>query len=100
VAFAIGGVMGILVGFINVQAIAWLQARIPEELRGRIMSLVTLGSVGLAPVSLAIAGALADVGAVTLTFVVAGAIVVAAALAGIAWGVPSQLVWPSEEPAD
>jgi MFS family permease len=100
VALAIGGVMGILVGFINVQAIAWLQARIPEELRGRIMSLVTLGSVGLAPVSLAIAGALADVGAVTLTFVVAGAIVVAAALAGIAWGVPSQLVWPSEEPAD
>jgi MFS family permease len=98
-ALAICAVMGLLVGFINVQAIAWLQTRIPEDLRGRIMSLVTLGSVGLAPVSLAIAGALVDVGAVTLTFVVAGAIVVAAALAGIAWGVPSQVVWPSEEPA-
>ena len=91
--------MGVLVGFINVQAIAWLQTRIPDELRGRIMSLVTLGSVGLAPVSLAIAGALVDVGAVTLMFVVAGGIVVAAAIAGIAWGVPSQVVWPSEEPA-
>jgi MFS family permease len=98
-ALAICAVMGLLVGFINVQAIAWLQVRIPEELRGRIMSLVTLGSVGLAPVSLAIAGALVDVGAVTLTFVVAGAIVVAAAIAGIAWGVPSQVVWPSEETA-
>jgi MFS family permease len=99
VALAIIGAMGVLVGFINVQAIAWLQTRIPEELRGRIMSLVTLGSVGLAPVSLAIAGALVDIGAVTLMFVVAGGIVVAAAIAGIAWGVPSQVVWPSEEPA-
>ncbi len=88
VALAIIGAMGVLVGFINVQAIAWLQTRIPEELRGRIMSLVTLGSVGLAPVSLAIAGALVDIGAVTLMFVVAGGIVVAAAIAGIAWGVP------------
>jgi len=99
VALAIIGAMGVLVGFINVQAIAWLQTRIPEELRGRIMSLVTLGSVGLAPVSLAIAGALVDIGAVTLMFVVAGGIVVAAAIAGIAWGVPSQVVWPIEEPA-
>ena len=55
--------------------------------------------VGLAPVSLAIAGALVDLGAVTLMFVVAGAIVVGAALAGFAWGVPAQVVWPSEEPA-
>jgi MFS family permease len=99
VALVILAAMGVLVGFINVQAIAWLQVRIPEELRGRVMSLVTLGSVGLAPVSLAIAGALVDVGAVTLTFVVAGTIVVAAAIAGIAWGVPSQVVWPSEETA-
>jgi MFS family permease len=96
VAIGIAGVMGVLIGFINVQAIAWLQARIPDELRGRVMSLVTLASVGLAPVSLAIAGALVDVGAVTLTFVVAGAIVVAASIAGIAWGVPGQMVWPED----
>jgi MFS family permease len=98
VALAIIGGMGVLIGFINVQAIAWLQARIPDKLRGRVMSLVTLAAVGLAPVSLAIAGALVDVGAVTVTFVVAGAIVVAASVAGIAWGVPSQVFWP-EEPA-
>jgi MFS family permease len=96
VALGIIGVMGILIGFINVQAIAWLQARVPDDLRGRVMSLVTLGSVGLAPVSLAIAGALIDLGAVTLTFVAAGGIVIVAALTGIAWGVPRLMVWPEE----
>ncbi len=99
IALAIIGVMGVFIGFINVQAIAWLQSRIPEELRGRVMSLVTLGSVGLAPVSLAIAGALIDFGAVTLVFAAAGAIVIAAAVAGVAWGVPTLMVWPDEETA-
>jgi len=97
VALGIIGVMGVLIGFINVQAIAWLQSRIPEDLRGRVMSLVTLGSVGLAPVSLAIAGALVDLGAVTITFVAAGAVVIVAAVAGIAWGVPTHMVWPDDD---
>jgi MFS family permease len=97
VALGIIGVMGVLIGFINVQAIAWLQSHIAEAMRGRVMSLVTLGSVGLAPVSLAIAGALVDLGAVTLTFVAAGAIIIIAAIAGVAWGVPTQMVWPEEE---
>ena len=60
------------------------------------MSLVTLASIGLAPFSLAIAGVLVDVGAVTLTFLVAGAIVVVAAIAGIAWGVPALMLWPED----
>ena len=98
VALAIIAVMGVLIGLINVQAIAWLQARVPDDLRGRVMSLVTLGSIGLAPVSLAIAGALIDLGAVTLTFVAAGVIVIVAAIAGIAWGVPTLMVWPEEDP--
>ena len=91
--------MGVLIGFVNVQAIAWLQARIPDDRRGRVMSLVTLGSVGLAPVSLAVAGALVDLGAVTQIFLAGGAIIIAASLAGFAWGVPSQMVWPDEEAA-
>ena len=97
VALAIIGVMGVLIGLINVQAIAWLQARVPDDLRGRVMSLVTLGSVGLAPVSLGIAGALVDLGAVTFTFVAAGAIVILAAVAGIVWGVPALMVWPEDD---
>lgn len=50
-----------------------------------------------APVSLAIAGALVDLGAVTVTFVAAGAVVIVAAVAGIAWGVPTQMVWPDDD---
>jgi MFS family permease len=94
IALAIHAVMGVLVGFLNVQAIAWLQARIPAERRGRVMSLVTLGSVGLAPASLALAGALVEMGLVTQIFLAGGAIIVAASLAGIAWGVPTLMTWP------
>ena len=57
------------------------------------MSLSMFGSVSLAPFSLAIAGATIDLGAVSAMFAVAGAIVVAASLAGIAWGVPA--AWSS-----
>jgi MFS family permease len=96
VALAIIGPMGVLVGFTNVQYIAWLQRRVAEELRGRVMSLVMLASIGLAPVSLAVSGALADLGAATLMFGAAGAIVLAAALAGLAWGVPASM---DREPA-
>ena len=88
VAIAIIGPMAVLIGFINVQYIAWLQRRVPEDVRGRVMSLVMLGSIGLAPVSLAFAGALVDLGAATFMYAAAGGIVVAAALVGFAWGVP------------
>ena len=50
-----------------------------------------LGAVGLAPFSLAMAGVIIDLGAVTLLFSVAGAIVVAAVLAGFYSGVPAQM---------
>jgi MFS transporter len=96
VALAIIGPMGVLVGFTNVQYIAWLQQRVADELRGRVMSLVMLASIGLAPVSLAVSGALADLGAATLMFGAAGGIVLAAALAGLAWGVPAHM---DREPA-
>jgi MFS family permease len=91
IALAIIGPMGVLVGLTNVQYISWLQRRVAEELRGRVMSLSMLASVGLVPVSLAAAGALADVGAATLMYAVAGGIVLAAALAGIVWGVPAHM---------
>jgi Major Facilitator Superfamily len=96
VAIAIMAPMAVLVGLVNVQYISWLQARVPEHLLGRVMSLVMLGSIGLAPVSLAAAGALVDLGAATLMYAVAGGIVLAAALAGLAWGVPAHM---DREPA-
>jgi MFS family permease len=93
-AVAAMGAMGLGAGFINVRVVAWLQARTPEAMRGRVMSLLLLGAIGLAPVSLAISGAIIDFGAVSLMFTVAGAMVVLTALAGFLTGVPSQMTDP------
>ena len=91
VTLAAGLAIGIGAGFINVRVIAWLQQRTPEELRGRVMSLVLLGAVGLQPIGLGVAGAIIDLGAVSLMFAVAGGIIVAATIAGALAGVPSQM---------
>ncbi len=73
------GAMGVASGFVNVVFIAWLQGRTDPQMLGRVMSLVMLASLGLAPLSYAIAGALADLHA-TIMFVAAGAIVLIAAV--------------------
>jgi MFS family permease len=88
--------IGLGAGFVNVRVLAWLQRRTPENLIGRVMSLLFLGAVGLQPISLAVSGAIIDLGAVTLMFAVAAGIIVAAAIVGLLGGVPTQM---SDEPA-
>jgi MFS family permease len=97
VAFGVLAAMGVGVGFINVHVISWLQGRTAEEMRGRVMSMVMLGSVGLAPVSYALAGLIVDVGPVPVMFGAAGAIVVAASLLGFAWGVAGRMTYAPVE---
>lgn len=92
VALAAMVAIGLGAGFINVRVIAWLQRRTPEAMRGRVMSLLLLGAIGLAPVSLAISGVIIDFGAVTAMFLVAAGIVIVAVLGGVVAGVPSQMV--------
>lgn len=100
VAFGVLAVMGIGVGFINVHVISWLQARTPEKMRGRVLSLIMVGSHGLAPVSYALAGLIVDIGPVPVMFGVAGAIVVGASLAAFASGVAGQMSYaPVDEGA-
>jgi MFS family permease len=99
VALAVLAVIGLGVGFINVHILSWLQARTAGEVRGRVMSLVFFAAVGLAPISYALAGAAVDLGPVPLMFAVAGAIVLAAALAGFASGVAGQMTYGSEAEA-
>lgn len=82
--------MGLGIGYINVIAIAWLQARTDPAMLGRVMSLVMLGSFGLNPLSLALAGALVDTAA-TAMFAAAGALVIAAAAAGLLTGAHRRL---------
>ena len=93
IALATLAAIGLGVGFINVHVISWLQGRTAEEMRGRVMSLVMLGSFGLAPLSFALAGVVVDLGAVPVMFGIAGAIVVGASLLGLAWGVAGRMTY-------
>lgn len=86
VACALIAAMGLGSGPINVIAASWLQARTEAEYLGRIMSLVSFASLGLAPVSYALAGALVDVHA-TVMFALAGLLVVVAS--GFAFASPA-----------
>ncbi len=82
--------MGVGAGLLNVLLVSWLQVRVDRAMLGRVMSLVMLASVGLAPISLAAAGLLVDSAAVAM-FVGAGAIVLAAAVFGVVSGAARQL---------
>ncbi|MDE2483004.1 MAG: MFS transporter [bacterium] len=66
--FAVLVLAGAIAGYVNVVVISALQRTILPEMRGRAMSLVALASVGIAPFSLAIGGAIAQasVGALML----------------------------------
>ena len=48
---------GIALGYGNLLGLTWIQTRIPSALMGRVMSLMMMGSMGLVPVSMLIAGA-------------------------------------------
>lgn len=96
-AFGLLAAMGLGAGFINVHIISWLQGRTAEEMRGRVMSIVMLGSVGLTPFSYALAGLVVDVGAVPVMFAAGGAILVGASLLGVAWGVAGHMTYATVE---
>ena len=48
-------------GYTNVLLISSLQKRIAPEMRGRVLSLVLLGSMGATPLSNALAGIIVDI---------------------------------------
>jgi MFS family permease len=50
--------MGLTAGMANVHLVAWIMQRIDVTVRGRVSSVLMLSSVGLMPVSLAVAGLL------------------------------------------
>ena len=77
-AVAIAAVMGLGQAYLGVVLVAWLQERVPEALRGRVMSLVAFSAVALDPLSYALAGALLPAGLGVL-FGVCGALVLACA---------------------
>ena len=52
--------MGVAIGYTNIVAISWLQARVDGAMTGRVMSLVMLMSFGITPLSLACRARLID----------------------------------------
>ncbi len=78
---ALLALMGLGVGFVNVQLSAWIQQRVEQALLGRVMSVLMFAAVGLIPISYAAAGMLAQWSLPGL-FISAGALLtVASALA-------------------
>ncbi|HEX4066121.1 MAG TPA: MFS transporter [Acidobacteriaceae bacterium] len=63
-----------IVAFLNVQVIVWLQQRVERALIGRVMSVLMFASVGLTPLSLALAG-VALKASLSGTFICAGVMV-------------------------
>jgi MFS family permease len=70
-AAAITAIAGVALGYGNLLGLTWIQSRIPPELMGRVMSLMMMGSMGLVPVSMLIAGATVQV-SLDATLIVAG----------------------------
>ena len=76
-------VMGVAIGYTNIIAVSWLQARVDPGMVGRVMALVMLMSFGITPLSIGVAGALVDVNA-TAMFVGSGALVLLTTVGALA----------------
>jgi MFS family permease len=74
--------MGAANGYVNINFFTWLQKRIPQELMGRVMSLLFFSSIGLAPVSNALAGAILEIN-LNMLFIGGGVLMAAVSLLSI-----------------
>jgi MFS family permease len=71
-------IMGAAAGMVSIHISAWIMQRIDTAVRGRVASVLMLGSVGITPISLAIAGFLVA-WSLKLMFLLAGGLMVLAA---------------------
>lgn len=82
--------IGVMIGYVNVVMIAWVQEKTDPLLLGRTMSFLMLGSVVAAPLSIALAALVVDTNAGAI-FILAGALVVVSGLIAIASGLPRRM---------
>jgi MFS family permease len=66
--------LGIGNGYIGLIIFTWIQQRTPRDMLGRMMSMMTLASMGLVPISQALAGAITK-WSLTALFAVAGGLI-------------------------
>lgn len=75
VDFALLFLLGFGNGYIAILLFTWIQTRTPKNMLGRMMSLITFSSTGLAPISQAVAGFVSKWD-LTMLFSLAGSLVV------------------------
>ncbi len=97
IALALGGAIA---GYLNVYILSSLQTGVPREMLGRVMSLVTLSSIGIAPASLALSGLIAQPH-IELLFLIAGGALVVVSIVGVplTWGLSKTIVASVEQPS-
>ncbi len=78
--------MGFAAGYLTVSFFTWIQARTPQRLMGRMMSLIIFASVGLVPLSQAASGVVA---ARSVTALLVGAAALLSLVVACAWFAPS-----------
>ena len=76
--------IGLLQGIQTIAIFTWIQQRVPQELMGRIMSILMFTFMGLGPISAAIAGALLKVISLPALFGIAGLVLTVIALSCLA----------------
>ena len=81
-------VIGVMGGYTNIIFTTWLQARTPQKVLGRVMSLLMIASIGLSPFSNAVSGALIKI-SLGWVFVGAGAMM---ALLSVVAGLRREIV--------
>lgn len=90
VAMFFSGLGGVTDGYMIIILISWLQARIPTDLLGRVMSVIMLFNTGLTPLTAAVAGALIR-WSLEGVFLIAGGILIGLSVIGLIIPVVRQL---------
>ncbi|WDD90607.1 MFS transporter (plasmid) [Burkholderia sp. FERM BP-3421] len=94
---AVTFMLGVTGGYINVRALSWLQAVVRKDMLGRVMSVLAFASTGVAPLSLAVGGWLAQTRLDAL-FAGSGALVL---LVAVCIGLSKRASWaPRAEPSE
>jgi MFS family permease len=63
---------GIAEGYMEILLITWIQRRIPQQMLGRMMSLLIFATMGLAPLSGALSGYLVEISSLNILFALSG----------------------------
>lgn len=76
-------IVGISASYGGVLGLSWIQERIPQQLAGRVLGIVTFAVLGLTPVSMALGGLLISHYSLTVLLNASGCAIVCCALLGL-----------------